>query len=190
MSHHKLNMSKKLYEHIKDTQEVDEIVFEADTVNMPKIGFGNAGSDKFPFSDADCSIIALSLITGQPYQDVLHEVDSIIDHWPEDDKHYKKVSRQGDVLTCGLIDEVLYKYLDFYDWQPLYPKVLTTVNTPRYLPDTCLLRLKSHVVARIDGVMLDTFDSRFEQLTTIELNNKRILVSSVPSKIWSIAIPK
>ena len=183
-------MDKKLYDTILEDNNVDEIITEEGAVNLPKIAYANAGSDKFPYSDADCSVVALSLLTKQPYQYVLAEIDRIIEEWEEDDKEYKEVKKQGDVLLEGLIDPVLKRYLSYWGWKLIYPKSYVPINTPRQLPDDCLIRLKSHVVTRVKGVILDTYDSRFDNSAIISINKKRILVYSKPAEIFGVAVPE
>jgi len=114
----------------------------------------------------DCVTRAIAIATGKPYREV-HDaltVASVRHIYSDEGKHGKYWRRHGGVCTYdpdhGCSDEVWRPYLESLGWK----EVLTEDQKVRLRADELphgrlVVSIRRHLVAVIDGVIHDTYDS-------------------------------
>ena len=132
-------------------------VVDGFTIPELVIDDGGRADAGFKGSAGDCGTRAAAIATGEAYGDVYREFRNDAKEWPGRSRTAKAI-RGNTSPRNGLHRAQMEKFLTARGWKKVSKRI--RLDDPA-LPKTAILSVRMHYIAIVDGVVRDTFDSRF-----------------------------
>lgn len=159
-----------------------------DGFTIPELVLDDGGRADAGFKgDAgDCGVRAIAIVTGEAYGDVYRELRRDAKEWPGRGKGAQAIRATSP--RTGIYREQMHKFMSARGWKKVSGRM--RLDDPN-LPKTAVLSVRKHFVAIVDGVIHDTFDSRFTQggMLVAKPGGGYEELKSVPRTVFSHWVP-